>query len=59
MRTRSEVIIIAGGIQGISLEYHLAERSLTDVCVLEMEMLGGGSSGKSASVIGRSYSAWP
>jgi len=59
LRTLSEVIIIGGDIQGISPAYCLAERSLTDACVLEMEMLGGGSSGKSASVIGRTYSAWP
>jgi sarcosine oxidase subunit beta len=53
------VIVIGGGIQGISPAYHLAERGLTDVCVLEMEMPGRGSSGKSASVIRRTYSAWP
>ena len=55
MRNRAEVIIIGGGIQGISLAYHLAERGLTDVCLLEMEMLGSGSSGKSASVIGHAF----
>ncbi|MBN1318905.1 MAG: FAD-binding oxidoreductase [Anaerolineales bacterium] len=51
MKNRAEVIIIGGGIQGISLAYHLAERGLTDICLLEMDMLGSGSSGKSASVI--------
>ena len=55
MRDRAEVIIIGGGIQGISLAYHLAERGLTDVCLLETEMLGSGASGKSASVIGHAF----
>lgn len=51
----AEVIIIGGGIQGISLAYHLAQRGLADTCVLEMGMLGSGSSGKSASVIGHAF----
>ena len=51
----AEVVIIGGGIQGISLAYHLAKRGLVDVCLLEMKMLGSGSSGKSASVIGHAF----
>jgi sarcosine oxidase subunit beta len=48
----AEVVIIGGGIQGLSLAYHLAQRGLTDVCLVEAETLGSGSSGKSAAVIG-------
>jgi sarcosine oxidase subunit beta len=51
----AEVVIIGGGIQGISLAYHLARRGLRDTCLLEMKMLGSGSSGKSASVIGHAF----
>jgi sarcosine oxidase subunit beta len=51
----AEVVIIGGGIQGISLAYHLAKRGLVDTCLLEMKLLGGGSSGKSASVIGHAF----
>ena len=51
----AQVVIIGGGIQGISLAYHLALRGHTDVCTLEMDMLGSGSSGKSASIIGHAF----
>ncbi len=55
MRTTAQVVIIGGGIQGVSLAYYLARRGLTDVVLLEMEMLGSGSSGQSASVIGHAF----
>ena len=48
----AQVVIIGGGIQGLSLAYHLARRGLTDVCLVEADTLGSGSSGKSAAVIG-------
>lgn len=52
MKTTAEAVIIGGGIQGASLAYHLACRGLTDVCLVEMNDLGSGSTGRSASVIG-------
>lgn len=52
MKTMAEAVIIGGGIQGTSLAYHLAQRGLTDVCLVEMNELGSGSTGRSASVIG-------
>lgn len=55
MEQRAEVVIIGGGIQGLSLAYHLSRRGLTDVCLLEMDTLGSGSSGKSAAVIGLGF----
>lgn len=51
----AQVTIIGGGIQGISLAYHLARRGLVDVCLLEMDTLGSGSSGKSAAIIGLAF----
>ena len=51
----AEVVIIGGGIQGISLAYHLARRGLTDVCLVEMKDLGSGSSGRSAAIIGHAF----
>jgi sarcosine oxidase subunit beta len=51
----ADLVIIGGGIQGLSLAYHLAVRGLTDVCVLEMNSLGSGSSGRSAAVIGHAF----
>jgi sarcosine oxidase subunit beta len=51
MKPMAEAVIIGGGIQGASLAYHLARRGLTDVCLVEMNDLGSGSSGRSASLI--------
>jgi len=55
MKNIAEVVIIGGGIQGISLAYHLARRGLTDVCLVEMNDLGSGSSGRSAAIIGYAF----
>ncbi len=55
MKSRADAVIIGGGIQGISLAYHLARRGLTDVCLVEMNTLGSGSSGRSAAVIGFAF----
>ncbi len=49
------VVIIGGGIQGLSLAYHLALHGMNRVCLLEEQTLGSGSSGKSASVIGHAF----
>ena len=51
VKNTAEAVIIGGGIQGTSLAYHLAQRGLTKVCLLEMNELGSGSSGRSASLI--------
>ena len=55
MKNTAEVVIIGGGIQGISLAYHLARWDLTDVCLVEMKTLGSGSSGRSAAIIGHAF----
>lgn len=55
VRSTADVVIIGGGIQGISLAYHLAKLGLTDVCLVEMNTLGSGSSGRSAAIIGHAF----
>ena len=55
MRNTSDIVIIGGGIQGISLAYHLAKRGLKDACLIEMNTLGSGSSGRSAAIIGLAF----
>jgi sarcosine oxidase subunit beta len=57
MEKTAEVVIVGGGIQGISLAYHLACKGVTGVCLVEMNTLGSGSSGRSASVTGHSYTS--
>ena len=42
----SEVVIIGGGVVGISIAYHLAKRGCRDVVVIERNYLGSGSSEK-------------
>jgi sarcosine oxidase subunit beta len=49
MKNTAEVVIVGGGIVGLSLAYHLAARGMTDVMVLEKEsMVGMGSTGRCA-----------
>jgi sarcosine oxidase subunit beta len=55
VKNTAQVVIIGGGIQGISLAYHLARRGLTDVYLVEMNTLGSGSSGRSAAIIGHAF----
>ncbi|MGD8624320.1 MAG: FAD-dependent oxidoreductase, partial [Anaerolineae bacterium] len=55
MQHSAEVVIIGGGIQGLSLAYHLAIRGVSDVLLLEMNTLGSGSSGRSAAVFGYAF----
>lgn len=55
MKSAADVVIVGGGIQGLSLAYHLARLGVTDVCLLEMNTLGSGSSGRSATIIGHAF----
>jgi dimethylglycine dehydrogenase len=43
MRDRYEVVVIGGGIVGVSVAYHLAARGLTDVVLIERSQLTAGS----------------
>src|SRR5262245_56131262 len=43
----AEIVIIGGGVVGASVAYHLTERGVRDVVIIEREkMLGLGSTGK-------------
>ena len=49
MKNSAEVVIVGGGIVGLSIAYHLAKRGMTDIVVLEKEnMCGTGSTGRCA-----------
>ena len=49
MKRQAEVVIIGGGVVGLSIAHHLAKRGMTDVVVLEKEsMVGAGSTGRCA-----------
>jgi sarcosine oxidase subunit beta len=47
----ADVVIIGAGVAGCSTAYHLARMGITDVTVVEMEQVGSGTSGKSASML--------
>jgi sarcosine oxidase subunit beta len=42
----ADVVIIGGGIVGVSLAYHLARRGSSDVVVLERDLIGSGSTSR-------------
>jgi sarcosine oxidase subunit beta len=49
MRSSADVVIAGGGCMGCSLAWHLAQRGITNVVLLEREpQLGAGSTGKNA-----------
>ncbi len=55
--TSAGVVIIGGGVHGLSTAYHLAQRGLNDVILLEKEpQLASGSTGLSAGGIRQQFS---
>jgi len=44
LRDQARVVVIGGGIVGVSVAYHLARRGLTDVLLIERDRLTAGSS---------------
>jgi glycine/D-amino acid oxidase-like deaminating enzyme len=57
MNNTADIVIIGGGIQGLSLAYHLGRLGMREVCLVEMHTLGSGSSGRSATIIGHAFPA--
>src|SRR5919198_1911566 len=47
----ASVVIVGAGVVGASIAYHLAQRGLRDVVVLERDRAGSGSTGKNAGGI--------
>lgn len=52
----ADVVIIGGGVTGCSIAYHLAERGVRQVVVLEKSVLASGATGKSSACIRQHYS---
>lgn len=57
MRTTADVVVIGGGVIGVSIAYYLAKLGSKNIVVLEREaMLGLGSTGKCAGGIRQQFS---
>jgi sarcosine oxidase, subunit beta len=57
MQSRAEVVIIGGGIMGLSIAYQLAKRGITDVLVVERSYLCGGASGRNGGGVRAQWSS--
>ncbi|MBX9681298.1 MAG: FAD-binding oxidoreductase [Gemmataceae bacterium] len=56
MAVQTDFLIVGGGVMGVSMAWHLAQRKVGRVMVLEKSYLGAGSSGKSGAIIRQHYS---
>ena len=54
--TSADVVIIGGGVIGLSAAYQLAAAGVTDVVVIEQGELGGGSTSKAAGGVRTAFS---
>lgn len=54
---RAEVVIIGGGVMGLSISYNLARRGLTDQVVFERSYLAAGASGRNGGGVRQQWSA--
>ena len=55
LKDRYEVVIIGGGIHGLSTAYYLGKLGIRDVAVLDKGYLGGGASARTTAIIRSNY----
>src|SRR6266851_1580302 len=56
MAVACDFLIVGGGVIGSSIAFHLAQRHMGSVLLVEKSFLGAGSSGKSGAIIRQHYS---
>ncbi len=56
--SRTEVLVIGGGIIGCSIAYHLTRRGVTDVTVIEQGALTGGTTWHAAGLVSQLKSSY-
>ncbi len=52
MAESAEIVIIGGGVIGLGIAYHLAERGVSDVVLIERNQLTSGTSWHAAGIVG-------
>src|SRR5215467_1859685 len=57
MRDKADVVVIGAGIMGLSIAYHLAQRGVTNVTVLDRSYLCGGASGRNGGGVRAQWSS--
>jgi sarcosine oxidase subunit beta len=57
MRDQADVVVIGAGIMGLSVAYHLAERGVTRVTVVDKGYLCGGASGRNGGGVRAQWSS--
>ena len=50
-----DVVIIGGGVHGLSLAHYLAKSCITDVLVLDKGYIGGGGSARTTAILRSNY----
>ena len=55
MKRTADVVIIGGGVTGCSIAFHLAQRGVRDVVVLERRILASGGTGRSVGIMRQLY----
>jgi sarcosine oxidase, subunit beta len=53
---KAELVIVGGGVIGLSIAYHLAKRGLSDVVVIERGYLAEGASGRNGGGVRQQWS---
>ncbi|CAI8003403.1 Sarcosine oxidase subunit beta [Geodia barretti] len=51
LKDRYRVVIIGGGVHGLSTAYYLTKLGVTDIAVLDKGYLGGGASARTTAII--------
>ena len=57
MKKKYDVVIVGGGVQGLSLAYNLAKGGLHKVAVLEKSYIGSGASGRNGEMIRSAFAS--
>ena len=55
LKDRYQVVIIGGGVHGLSTAYYLTKLGVKDIAVLEKGYLGGGASARTTAIIRANY----